>query len=183
MNRSDEILQATLQLIPQHGLGGIRISHIAQQADCSPGIIYHYFASKDEIIRTLGATVMAQFGRSLDMDHLETLAPFDRLKQAWLNTFHFFVNHPDETLFLEQYKNSPYYDGEVKDENMIRLIQVVSKDVSQGHLKNFPIEVMYEMTMTVATALAKQVVRGQLTLDKAMVEAIATASCQALMAT
>lgn len=182
MKRSDEILEATLQLIPQYGLSGIRISHIAEQASCSPGIIYHYFSSKEEIILTLGNKVMSGWWQALDLETLLTLSPFDRLKRMWLNTFYFFVNHPNETIFLEQFKNSPIHEKSPDDENKNNLIQLLEEDIAQGYLKNFPFMVMYELTVTVAIRLAKQVGAGQLQLDEALLNEVATASCQSLLA-
>lgn len=182
MTRRDEILQATLALIPQYGLNGLRISHIAQQAACSPGIIYHYFESKDEIILSLGEMILAEFGHALNVDHLLTLTPFERLKRAWLNTFHYFVAHPDKTIFLEQFKNSPYYTDETFGPDFEKLITVLNEDITNGRLKNFPIMVMYQMTLTVAISLAKEVVKGQLVLDDDLLDSVATASCQALLA-
>jgi AcrR family transcriptional regulator len=181
MTRRDEILQATLQLIPQHGLTGLRIAHIAKQADCSPGIIYHYFASKEEIILLLGEMVTAEFGQALNVDHLITLTPFERLKQGWLNTFHYFVTHPDKTLFLEQFKNSPYHTDESFGPDFEKLIVALNEDVANGRLKNFPIMVMYQMTLTVAISLAKEVVKGQLVVGEALLDNIATTICESLV--
>ena len=182
MTRRDEILQATLTLIPQHGLTGLRISHIAKQANCSPGIIYHYFKSKDEIILSLGEMVTAEFGQALNVDHLITLAPFARLKQGWLNTFHYFSNHPDRTLFLEQFKNSPYHTEEAFGVAFDKLVVVLNEDIANGRLKNFPIPVMYQMTLTVAISLAKEVIKGQLVVDDELLDRVATASCETLLA-
>ncbi len=181
MNRRDEILHATLALIPQHGLTGLRISHIAKQAKCSPGIIYHYFASKDEIILSLGALVMTEFGQALNTDYLLTLPTFDRLKQAWLNIFHYFASHPDKTLFFEQFKNSPYHTEESLGPDFDKLIGALNEDIANGRLRNFPIPVIYQMTITIAISLAKQVIQKQLDMDAELLDQVATASCQALL--
>jgi AcrR family transcriptional regulator len=181
MNRRDEILQATLECIPQHGLSGLRISHIAEQANCSPGIIYHYFDSKDEIIQSLGALLSAEFAQSLQIDHLLTLSPFERLKQGWLNTFAYFTTYPQKTIFLEQYKNSRYHTEESWGPEMEKLVQAVSLDIANGYVKDFPITVLYDMTINVAISLAKQVIRGQLIADEALIDRVATACCQSLM--
>jgi TetR/AcrR family fatty acid metabolism transcriptional regulator len=49
-NRRTIILQATLDLVAEYGLLNTTISLIARQAKSSPGIIYHYFESKNDII-------------------------------------------------------------------------------------------------------------------------------------
>jgi len=182
MDRRNEILQATLTLIPQQGLAGLRISQIARQADCSPGIIYHYFESKDEIILSLGEMVTAEFGQALNVDHLVTLTPFARLKQSWLNTYHYFAANPEKTLFLEQFKNSTYHDDESYGADIEKLIATLNDDIANGRLKNFPIMIMYEMTLTVAISLAKQVVKGHLEMSEEMLHKVATTCCEALLA-
>jgi hypothetical protein len=126
--------------------------------------------------------VTADFGRSLQVEQLLALEPFTRLKQAWINTFDYFVSHPQQTIFLEQYKNSPYHREEPPENELSQLAQVIAADIAAGHIKNFPVTVLYDMTITVAISLAKQVVRGQLTVDDALLDKVATACCQALLA-
>ena len=48
--RERQILDATLALVESEGLQKTSLSKISKQANCSPGIIYHYFQSKDEIL-------------------------------------------------------------------------------------------------------------------------------------
>lgn len=49
------ILNAALDLFELHGIENVSVAEIAEKARCSPGNIYHYFKSKEDIIRqTLG---------------------------------------------------------------------------------------------------------------------------------
>ena len=47
------ILEATLDLISERGFHGTPISMIAAESGVSTGIIYHYFANKEELIYDL----------------------------------------------------------------------------------------------------------------------------------
>lgn len=49
----DTILQASLLLFVRRGFGSTKISDIAGAADISQGLLYHYFANKDEILLAL----------------------------------------------------------------------------------------------------------------------------------
>ena len=183
--RKESILQATLALVAEKGLLGMTIALIAQRAKASPGIIYHYFESKDEIVHTLYDHIEKTFASSLVTETLFDLAPEARLKQAWLNAFHYYVSHPQETLFLEQYKNSAYASGKnmfEEDEMLIRLMQVIKEDMVQGIIKAYPIEVLYELTLGVAVRLAKQQIAEVIQLEPAILESIAETCSQALIA-
>jgi len=59
------ILQAMLQLVAERGFHDAPMSLVAKRAGTSAGIIYHYFPSKDELIRALYLHVKAKMGRFL----------------------------------------------------------------------------------------------------------------------
>jgi AcrR family transcriptional regulator len=48
--RRDEILSATWRVIARDGIANATIRAIAREADCSPGILAHYFADKADIL-------------------------------------------------------------------------------------------------------------------------------------
>lgn len=47
--RKGQILEATKKLILQKGYSNVSIKDIAVEMDMSPGILYHYFESKEVI--------------------------------------------------------------------------------------------------------------------------------------
>ena len=49
--RRAEVLEATWRVIVRAGLEGTTIREIAREADCSTGVLSHYFTNKDEILR------------------------------------------------------------------------------------------------------------------------------------
>src|SRR5487761_1603195 len=48
--RRDEILSATWRVIARDGIAGATIRAIAREANCSPGILAHYFDDKADIL-------------------------------------------------------------------------------------------------------------------------------------
>jgi hypothetical protein len=113
-------------------------------------------------------------------------APFpDHLKQIWLNAFWFYVNHPQETVFLEQYDNSPYHEVEswddlAHDDNYKTLLEIIQADVRAGYITEMPFWVLYELTLGVAVGLAKRYIAGSLHLDAEELERIAELVCRSL---
>lgn len=51
--KRDEILQAALELIAEHGFHGAPMAMIAEKAGVGAGTIYRYFETKDVLIRQL----------------------------------------------------------------------------------------------------------------------------------
>src|ERR1700685_4724161 len=48
--RRDEILSATWRVIARDGIAKATVRAIAREADCSPGILAHYFDDKADIL-------------------------------------------------------------------------------------------------------------------------------------
>ena len=182
--REQEILQATMDLVAERGLLGTTISQIAKRAKASPGIIYHYFESKDEIVHKLYAHLINSFGDAL-LANVESEQPWeDWLIQVWLNSYHYFVGHPKQAVFMEQYKNSAYH-GRVDDPMYANtgfqtLIDVIERELQNGTIKPLPLPVMYQLTIGTAIGLAKLHIEGEATLGEQMLQDIAQSTIKTL---
>jgi AcrR family transcriptional regulator len=51
--RRKRILDAAIRVFAQHGFHGARVGDIAEDAGVAHGLLYHYFASKDDVLRTI----------------------------------------------------------------------------------------------------------------------------------
>ena len=51
--RRDEILAAAVRVFARRGFHTCRVSDVAREAGVSHGLVYHYFASKDELLETI----------------------------------------------------------------------------------------------------------------------------------
>ena len=47
------ILEAAIRVFAEHGYHGARVGDIAEDAGVAHGLLYHYFASKDDVLRTI----------------------------------------------------------------------------------------------------------------------------------
>jgi AcrR family transcriptional regulator len=47
------ILDAAIRVFAEHGYHGARVGDIAEDAGVAHGLLYHYFSSKDEVLRTI----------------------------------------------------------------------------------------------------------------------------------
>jgi AcrR family transcriptional regulator len=53
MEKRQQILDAAIRVFAEHGYHGARVGDIAEDAGVAHGLLYHYFASKDDVLRTI----------------------------------------------------------------------------------------------------------------------------------
>lgn len=75
--RRDALITAALELVAEGGPASATVRAIAQRADVTPGLIRHYFLSKDELTRAAYARLMDQM--RLDNAAVLETAPADPL--------------------------------------------------------------------------------------------------------
>ena len=182
--RRSQILQATLDLVAERGLLNTTVALIARQAKSSPGIIYHYFESKEQILHSLYENILHEYAGALMAGDPLAQDALGRYKTIWLKTYGYFVSHPKQASFLEQYKSSAYaqFNQSVEsDPHLAPLIQAVRRDIASGLVKDLPLDVIYALTVDVAKSLAKLHTAGLVHLDAAQLDEIAQASCRVLI--
>ena len=78
--RRRQLATATVRTISRHGLAAATVTRIAKTAGVAPGIVHHYFSTKDELL----FEAMRQMLRALNRETVNGLAacktPFERLE-------------------------------------------------------------------------------------------------------
>ena len=158
-SKRDAILDAMLDIVVERGFHDAPMSLVAQRSGASAGVIYHYFPSKEAIIqalyeriRTLKRASILE-GISLEQD------PHDIFIQACLNTYNLYRKHKREMRFYEQYTHSGFLcapETALSGESAAAFIQRFSGQSSGGVLRDWPPEVLNELTMNLVIRLAGQ---------------------------
>lgn len=68
-SRRKQIMDAALELFSEHGFHQVSINQIAKEAGISKGLMYNYFESKDELIKTIIYKGIDEMLDNLDPDH------------------------------------------------------------------------------------------------------------------
>jgi len=180
------ILQAALELIAERGFHGAPMSLVAQRAGVSAGIIYHYFASKEALIHALYHQIEAEFSRALLSGSPQSLPLAEAFTQIWLNAYHFYRSHPHQARFLEQYKHSPFHNATAMPDELLAngdfafMAQLFAADPADRPIKDFPFDVIYELTLGVAARVAFHYAADKHAIDDQLLEQIAAACWQAI---
>lgn len=184
MGRKSAILEATMQVVVEHGLRGTTISQISKAANMSSGIIYHYYASKEEIIHQLYKQVEDEY-RSCVMRRKPLELPIaECYKSIWLSTYDFAISEPIKMAFIERYHNSAYFKDSIataRREMLGKLEQKNRESVKKGELKDLPIETVYAMTGRVAVEIAKIKLAGHDPFRDYDVESLAEAVVKSIL--
>lgn len=159
-DKRETILQAALDLIAERGFHGAPMSAVAQRANVSAGIIYHYFTSKDDLIHALYREVEAKMSRALLAGQPQSLPVAQAFQRIWLNAYQFYRSYPQEARFLEQYKHSPFYQlppvDSLQGGDLAFIAQLFQGDPAERPLKDLPPDVIYELTLGAAARVAQR---------------------------
>lgn len=109
----ERILSAAMKAVRIYGLEGTRIQNISELASVSPGAMYRYFSSKDELILACFTHVDQQAAaifEGLDFNpQLLITDPIEAVRSLWVPYFRFWISHPDETVFYHRFRDSTFF--------------------------------------------------------------------------
>ncbi|MBV5316518.1 MAG: TetR/AcrR family transcriptional regulator [Desulfobulbaceae bacterium] len=170
--KRQEILNAALELITEHGFHGAPIAAIAQRAGVGAGTIYRYFATKDILIIELFQELHDKICEYL-MEGYEEEQPF-RTRFLHLSTalLRYFITNPQEFRYLEQYFNSPYgvefrRDKILKSEGDGMPYRVLFEEgMRQQVVRDLPVVVLFALTFGPLLAVARDHILGFVDLDE-----------------
>jgi AcrR family transcriptional regulator len=160
-DKREAILKAMLDLVVERGFDNAPMSVLARRSGASPGVIYHYFPSKDDLIQAVYARVASikheVFFEGVSADE----SPRDALFTIWLNAYKFYRGHRKETRFLDQYLNSSHCGpgaesaSDFANHESARILKWLRPKKKGGILKDLPPEAIQSLTLGLAASLAK----------------------------
>lgn len=96
----EEILDAARQLFIQNGYESTSIRAIAEKVGASPGILYHYFEDKQDIMALLVRETFAKLSLRVEAIRTDSDHPVARLRRSLLAYMEFGLNHPHHYALL-----------------------------------------------------------------------------------
>lgn len=174
-NKRDDILQAALEIISEHGFHGSPMSMIAEKAGVGAGTIYCYFKSKDEIIIEINRTLEEEMLSAIEKNYPFNKDVKKRFIHLYKTVFTYFINHPVHFRFLEQYFYSPY-GVSVHNERIVgsagkpNIFQkLVKQGIKQKVIKDIPIFMHFALAFGPILVLARNHVLGLVELDNVQI--------------
>ena len=164
------IILAAMKAVRQYGLEGVRVQNVSELAEISPGALYRYFESKDQLIVACFTYVDKQAAAIFDHLKFDPRAmltdPVGAVKGLWQPYFRFWVSHPDETVFYHRFRDSAFFPKYDKSRDIsyfgtfIGMVQLFKKVFPALDRINQDLLWLHVLTSTVM--YAKYVVEGTL---------------------
>lgn len=108
-DKQQAIASATFALVAQVGLSGLTMAAIARQAGIATGTLYVYYKSKEDLLNALYEQVKGALGRLITVEAHAGMPFRARFQRNWLLLLRHRIAHYPETVFMEQYYNSPWF--------------------------------------------------------------------------
>jgi TetR/AcrR family transcriptional regulator, fatty acid metabolism regulator protein len=125
------ILDAAIRVFAEHGYHGSRVGDIAEDAGVAHGLLYHYFASKDEVLRTIFAENWGELiGRFRTVEESDEPAreKLEGIAKILLRTWR---NDPAlVTVMVREVARSPLIQGQV--EEVGEAFAIIQRVVEEG---------------------------------------------------
>ena len=175
-DKRDEIVRAALELIAEHGFHGAPMAMIAERAGVGAGTIYRYFENKDvlihELYRELEEKLYPILADGYDVQHT-IRGRFIHLGTALLR---YFIEHPLDFRYLEQFHNSPYgvaFRREKllgKREKADPFCALLHEGAEQQVIKELPLTVLAALAFGPLLSVARDHILGFIILDDELVD-------------
>lgn len=164
------IMSAAMKAVRQYGLEGVRVQNVSELADISPGALYRYFSSKEQLLTECFTHIDMQVAEIFDHLKLNPLLlltdPMGAVKSLWLPYFRFWVAHPDETIFYHRFRDSTFFPAYERKrsvnyfDSFVGMIRMFRK--AYPGLVEMNQELLWLHVLTSTVLYAKYVVEGVL---------------------
>jgi AcrR family transcriptional regulator len=154
--RRQEILDAALTVFTEKGFSAARINDIARRASISGGTIYLYFASKEEIFKSLVEESLGPQVLQLTQVTREFEGPSDELLRLVVRTIGGFLRRSDRAvlfkLIIAETGNFPelarFYRHHVTDRMLAVFEEIISRGVTRGEFRRIDLTDVAQMVFS-----------------------------------
>ena len=169
MDKKQRILLTMLELSAKNGLNATPISKIAKEANVAVGTIYHYYETKEDIVKELYAMVVQDLSRMLVLNRDTTSSYKVQYRQIWLNFYNYFIANPSAFHFMDIVAIPPIIDTEEVDKNMIHykgLKDFMEQGIKDKKLKNVELKLLMQICFWNLITISRIRLRQELIMDE-----------------
>lgn len=159
-----KITDASLRCCYDHGLSEITVGQVAKKAGLSVGTIYLYYENKEELIANLYVQVQKRFDEVILPEITKESSGEKQFKRTFSLIFKYYMSHPLEFSFIEQYTNSSYsksifsaFSGSVQQ----LFHKMYKENMKEDLIQKLPLVVISSMIHGSIVALVKKHHQGQ----------------------
>ena len=171
LDKRSGIIQAALDLIVERGFHGTSMAMVAERADVGAGTIYHYFESKEALIKELYRELEEKVTVTLWEGNPISMPIRERFIHLWTVLLKYFMAHPLCFRYMQQYHNSPY-GVSLRREKMLTKAddrdifkKLFEEGISQKVIKGLPLSMLSALAFGPLISMARDHILGFTRLD------------------
>jgi AcrR family transcriptional regulator len=165
------IADTAVRLFTERGFHGTPTSLIAREAGVSNGTLFHYFPTKEELINFAYYEIKGRMANEIARGVEEGRTNEDKVRRIWRNTILWGVDHPDEYMFVQQFRSSPFIKKLPPEEvlkDAAAAFEVLTEIIGESCLRDMEIEVAFAVIYSPIDAVVRSIINsgGDLERDR-----------------
>ena len=169
MDKQQEILSAALQLFVANGFHGTATSKIAKEAGVANGTLFHYYATKDDLILSLYLHIKMEMSAYVESkmspsDNFET-----KFRKQFVESLYWAMEHPNEFQYLQQIYASPYASmikSEAIQQQLEKTCMEIQQAIDRKIIKPLPVDYIFMLMSSQLFGLNQYLRNANLTVKK-----------------
>lgn len=178
MDRVDKrcaVIQATMELVAEHGFHGAPMALVAERAGVGAGTIYRYFDSKDAVILDTYRYLEDRLLASLMEGYPEGRPVRERFFHVCQGILRYMIASPMEFRFLEQFHNSPYGADHRRETmlgkgDMTLVFDLFEEGRRERIVKDLPLPILFSLSLGPLVYICRDAILGFVTLDDRLID-------------
>jgi len=169
MDKQKEILAAALKLFVANGFHGTATSKIAKEAGVANGTLFHYYATKDDLIISLYVSIKLEMSAYVESKANPEDDYKTQFKNQFVNALHWAMAHQDEFQYVQQFYASPYaglIQSEILQKQLQKACGDIQKAIDAGIVKNFPVDYIFSLLSSHLFGLNQYLKKSNLSISK-----------------
>jgi AcrR family transcriptional regulator len=147
MDKRTLLMITARKLFAQNGFYGTATARIAKEAGVSNGILFHYFPTKDDLIKAMYFDIKDRiFNYSVGQIYKGATLK-ESIYTLWLAAVEWNLENPEDFDFMLQFENSPYYNESIeRSHRYVQMsIELAEKGIEQHIFKQITPLLLYQV--------------------------------------
>ena len=140
----DAVVKSSIELTNKLGFSGISISKIAKKANVSPATVYIYFENKEDLLTAIYCDIRRKAEESV-LTNIDTSMSIEKqFNSIWINSFSFYMNHPEYTQYREQFEQTKMMKEVNTDDFELNkyTVELLTKGIQDRIIQDRPIPIL-----------------------------------------
>lgn len=173
MDKQQQIFDSALKLFVEFGFHGTPTSKIAKEAGVSNGTLFHYFSTKEELIKELYVAVKEELNRFLASKIKASDSVEIKLKKVYLYSVYWALEHQEKFHYIQQIHFSPHISQiseTVLHDQVQAHLALIDEAKAQNIIKKLPTDLIYMLAMSHITGIYNYAVTLTVNKRKTVIE-------------